>query len=98
MGPDKHNESRSRNEARDNTSRGENKSRKGTNKGSDPDTPAQLKRHAREMVLKVLYEVELAGLDGAEARAAITRRLRRPDELEFALALLDQTLENMDED
>jgi transcription antitermination factor NusB len=60
------------------------------------DTPPQIKRHAREMVLKVLYEVELAGLDGTEARAVLTRRIRRAEERDFALALLEQTLENLE--
>ena len=65
-------------------------------KKSNLDAPSQIKRHAREMVLKVLYEVELAGLDGAEAQAVLARRLRRPEERDFALALLNQTLENLE--
>lgn len=61
-----------------------------------PEAPSQIKRHAREMVLKTLYEAELASLDGVEAGAAIRRRLRRPEERDFALALLEQTLENLE--
>jgi len=58
--------------------------------------PAQVRRHAREIVLKTLYQTELAGLDAAEAEAVVRRKLRRPAERDFAVVLLKQTLENLE--
>jgi len=53
------------------------------------------RRYAREMAVKVLYEVEMGNLTGAEAGACVRRRLRRADTRDLALGLVNQTLENI---
>jgi transcription antitermination factor NusB len=58
---------------------------------------SSLKRKARELVVKVLYEVEMGGLDGDAARQRIVSRCRRPEIRGFALRILNETLEHMDE-
>lgn len=60
-----------------------------------PSSLADLKRHAREVVVKVLYETELGGLSKAEAEERITRKLRRPEQRDFALGLIGQVLDNL---
>jgi transcription antitermination factor NusB len=56
-----------------------------------------LKRKAREVVVKVLYERELGGLAAAEVRARIERKCQRPEVRQFALRLCDVTLEHVRE-
>jgi N utilization substance protein B len=56
---------------------------------------SQHRRYAREMAVKVLYEVELGNLTGEEAGARVRRRLRRADTRDLALDLVNQTLENI---
>lgn len=58
---------------------------------------SELKRKAREMVVKVLYERELGGLEDEEVRARIERKCQRPEVRQFALRLLDVTLEHVSE-
>jgi len=55
------------------------------------------RRHAREIVVKILYEAELGGLTRGEAEERIVRKLRRPEERDFALGLLALTLENIEQ-
>lgn len=61
------------------------------------DSLSQLRRHAREVALKTLYEAEMGDLSRQEAAGRVTRRLRRPEERKFALTLVNQTLENLAE-
>jgi transcription antitermination factor NusB len=51
-----------------------------------------LKRKAREMVVKTLYEMEMGGLGEDEARQLVRKKMREPEAREFALRLLDATL------
>lgn len=60
-----------------------------------PSSPARRKRHAREVVLKTLYEAELGDLTKREAEDRIRRKLRRPEDCDFALGLLGQILDNV---
>jgi transcription antitermination factor NusB len=60
-------------------------------------TLSDLKRKAREIVVKMLYEQEMGGLDTAEARTRIVRKCRRPEVRQFALRLFDVTLEHVSE-
>jgi len=63
-----------------------------------PKAPiSSLKRKARELVVKILYEMEIGGLDGAAARQRIAGKCRRPETRSFALRLLDETLGHMEE-
>ena len=57
---------------------------------------ASVRRHAREVVVKTLYEAEQGGLTRGEAEEKIRRKLRRPEERDFALGLVALTLENME--
>jgi transcription antitermination factor NusB len=56
-----------------------------------------LKRKAREVVVKTLYEIEMGGLDAASARVRVMKKCRRPETQSFAMRLLDQTLAHADE-
>ena len=56
---------------------------------------SEYRRHAREMAVKVLYEVEMADLTDQEAEERIRRRVRRVETRNFALGLVKQTLENI---
>jgi N utilization substance protein B len=56
---------------------------------------SSLKRKAREIVVKTLYEMEMGGLEGHEVRDRIRKRCKRPEIREFALRLVDQTLEHL---
>jgi len=56
-----------------------------------------VRRHAREIVVKTLYEADLGGLTRAEAEERIRRKLRRPDECDFALGLVALTFENIEQ-
>jgi transcription antitermination factor NusB len=53
---------------------------------------AARKRRAREVVVKLLYEIEVGGLTSEEARGRIGAKIRDPETREFAVRLLDQTL------
>jgi transcription antitermination factor NusB len=77
------------------------------NKGKSPKRPrsqeprkpattlSRSRHHAREVVVKTLYETELGGLDRQEAEGRIVRRLTRATDREFALDLLRRTLDNL---
>ncbi|MFZ1947343.1 MAG: transcription antitermination factor NusB [bacterium] len=56
---------------------------------------SQARRHAREVVVKTLYETDLGVLSREEAEGRITRRLARTADREFALDLLRRTLDNL---
>ena len=56
----------------------------------------QHKRQAREIAVKTLYEMEMGNLTRQEAEVRIRRKLRRAEVREFAMGLINQTLENMD--
>jgi transcription antitermination factor NusB len=62
----------------------------------EPSISAQ-KRTAREIVTKVLYEMEMGGLDRDEATDRIGRKCRRPQVRQFAMRLIEETLEHLDE-
>jgi transcription antitermination factor NusB len=51
-----------------------------------------LKRQAREMVVKTLYEIEMGGLTGEEARKRLLTKLRDVETRNFAIRLLDGVL------
>jgi N utilization substance protein B len=55
-----------------------------------------LNSKAREIVVKVLYEVELGELDSERARERISRKCSRPGIREFALTLFEETLAHRD--
>jgi transcription antitermination factor NusB len=56
---------------------------------------SDLKRKARELVVKTLYEMEMGDLGEEDARERIRRKCRRPEVRGFAMNLLDQTLAHM---
>jgi transcription antitermination protein NusB len=56
---------------------------------------SQRRRHAREMAVKILYEVETGSLTLEEAQARIRRKLRRAETRDLAVELVNQTLENI---
>lgn len=56
---------------------------------------AELKRHAREVVVKTLYETELGGLSRAEAEERVRRKLRQPEVRDFAVGLVGRVLDNI---
>jgi N utilization substance protein B len=58
---------------------------------------ADLKRKAREVVIKTLYEVEMGGLDRAGARERVTKKCRHAETRTFAMKLLDETMARRDE-
>jgi N utilization substance protein B len=58
---------------------------------------SSLKRKAREVVVKTLYEIEMGGLGGDEARERLRKKLRDIATREFAVRLLDQTLSHTGE-
>jgi transcription antitermination factor NusB len=63
-----------------------------------PERPlSDLKRKAREIVVKTLYEMEMGGLEPPEARARVQRKCQRPEVRQFALRLIDITLEHFSE-
>jgi transcription antitermination factor NusB len=55
-----------------------------------------LKRKAREIVVKTLYEVEMGGLSRQDAEERIRRKCTRPETREFALRILSVTLEHVE--
>jgi transcription antitermination factor NusB len=55
-----------------------------------------LRRHAREIVVKTLYEVDLGGLTRDEAEQRIRRKLRPAGQRDFALALFARTFDNIE--
>jgi N utilization substance protein B len=57
---------------------------------------ASLKRTARGIVVKALYQMEMGGLDADEVRAQVRRKCSRSGEVkDFADRLADETLANM---
>lgn len=58
---------------------------------------SSLKRKAREVVIKTLYEMEMGGLDGDGARKNIAAKCRTPETRGFAMRLLDAALGHMEE-
>ena len=62
----------------------------------EPSLSAQ-KRTAREVVIKVLYEMEIGGLDPDQVMQRIDRKCRRPQVRMFATLLIKETLEHLDE-
>ena len=57
---------------------------------------SSLKRRARETVVKALYEMEMSDLGPEEVRARVRTRCKRPEVREFAMELVDRTLENLE--
>jgi N utilization substance protein B len=53
---------------------------------------SSLKRKARELVVKTLYEMEMGGLDEAEAKDRIRKKARHPETRELALRLLGESI------
>ena len=53
---------------------------------------ASLKRKAREVVVKTLYEMEMGGLDETGARERVMKKCRRPETQIFAMRLLNESL------
>lgn len=60
-------------------------------------TLSDLKRKAREIVVKMLYEQEMGGLDAAEVRARMAKKCQRPEVRQFAFRLFNVTLEHISE-
>jgi len=56
---------------------------------------SSLKRRAREAVIKVLYEMEMSDLETEEVRDRLRRTCKKPEVLEFAMRLVDRTLEHL---
>jgi N utilization substance protein B len=57
---------------------------------------SDLKRKAREVVAKTLYEVEMGGLHRDEALRRVQRKCRHADIRVFALRLMEETLDHLD--
>jgi len=55
-----------------------------------------LKRKAREIVVKMLYEMEMGDLEAPQAEQRIRRKCSRPDIRKFALRLMRETLAHME--
>jgi N utilization substance protein B len=53
---------------------------------------SSLKRKAREVVVKTLYEIEMGDLGPDEARERVRKKCSRPETQEFALRLLNETM------
>lgn len=53
---------------------------------------SSLKRKAREVVVKTLYEIEMGGLAPEEAERLVSKKLRQPEAREFALRILSKAL------
>ena len=62
---------------------------------SEPSV-SSLKRKAREVVVKVLYEMEMGDLKRDEAKERIGRKCSRGEIREFALSLFSHAVDNMD--
>jgi transcription antitermination factor NusB len=58
---------------------------------------ANLKRGARELVVKTLYEIEMGGLTAEEAQQRVRKKVRDAGMRQFALRLLDETLRHTGE-
>jgi N utilization substance protein B len=58
---------------------------------------ADLKRKAREIVVKALYEMEVGGLSRDGARERVQKKCSRPETREFAMRLLDESIDHRDE-
>ena len=70
--------------------------RPAANRVSSRRIAAAARHHAREIVVKVLYEAEMAELTRSEVEERIRRKLRRPQERDFALGLASLALENIE--
>ncbi len=53
------------------------------------------KRQVREHIIKVLYEMEIGGLEAGVARKRVISHCKSPDIRRFACILLDETLNHM---
>ena len=58
---------------------------------------ASLKRKAREVVVKTLYEMEMGGLDETAARERVMKKCRRPETQTFAMRLLNESMAHTEE-
>ena len=58
---------------------------------------ASLKRKAREVVVKALYEMEAGGPGVEAARERVRKKCSRPEIRDFAVRLLDETIDHRDE-
>ncbi len=58
---------------------------------------ASLKRQAREVVVKTLYEIEMGDLDMTSARERVMKKCKRPETQSFAMRLLNETVAHGDE-
>ena len=56
---------------------------------------SSLKRRAREAVVKVLYEMEMSDLEAEEVRDRVRMMCKKPEVREFAMVLVDRTLEHL---
>jgi len=63
---------------------------------SKPSLPG-LKRKAREIVVKTLYEMEMGCLDKTGARERVMKKCRRPQSQTFAMRLLNETMAHSEE-
>jgi len=54
------------------------------------------RRQAREHIVKVLYEMEIGGLEVAAARKRVISHCKTPDIRRFACILMDAALNNME--
>jgi len=58
--------------------------------------PAQ-RRQAREHIVKVLYEMEIGGLEATAARMRVISHCKTPEIRRFACILMDAVLEHMED-
>ncbi|MFH1313437.1 MAG: transcription antitermination factor NusB [Candidatus Eisenbacteria bacterium] len=56
---------------------------------------SSLKRRARIAVVKTLYEMEMSSLEAEEARDRLRMTCKKPEVLEFAMKLVELTLEHL---
>lgn len=56
----------------------------------------EMKNKAREIVAKILYEMDIGGLDSEEGRQRIERKLGRDDIRKFAIRLFEATISNLE--
>ncbi len=62
-----------------------------------PSSMASLKRTARGVVMKAMYQMEMGGLSPDEVRAQVSRKCSRTAAIkDFACRLSDETLANLD--
>ena len=54
------------------------------------------RRQAREEIVKILYEMEIGGLEAAAARKRVIGRCKTPEIRRFASILMDAALKNLE--